>query len=109
MWEYMMKDQNGNVDLESSFLVGDAAGRAKDHSDSDTHFCINVGIQLFTPEEFFLGSTPEVIGHKFDPGWHLAANGTAHGKIFPWNGSVLKLIVLKILPLSLQPKVRYSW
>ena len=43
------------IDLESSFFVGDAAGRPGDHSDSDSVFARNVGFShFFTPEEFFL-------------------------------------------------------
>ncbi|RQM07510.1 hypothetical protein DH86_00002811, partial [Scytalidium sp. 3C] len=54
-----------------AYLVGDAAGRESDHSDADIHFCENLNISFFTPEEFFLGEDTEEVGHKFDPKWHL--------------------------------------
>jgi bifunctional polynucleotide phosphatase/kinase len=68
------RESNGekfvNVDVDA-FLVGDAAGRESDHSDSDRHFCDNLGVSFFTPEEFFLEDKTQVLGHKFDPSWHL--------------------------------------
>ncbi|KAH8804489.1 polynucleotide kinase 3 phosphatase-domain-containing protein [Xylogone sp. PMI_703] len=72
----VIPSQTGNVgraiDTEKSFVIGDAAGRAKDHSDSDIHWSMNLGIGFFTPEAFFLGQSPEQLGHKFDPYWYLS-------------------------------------
>jgi bifunctional polynucleotide phosphatase/kinase len=74
MWDRMCEDfglrEQAGKDIEA-FLVGDAAGRATDHSDSDLHFCENLSISFFTPEEFFLGDKSQVVGHKFHPGWFL--------------------------------------
>jgi len=53
MWSYFSGDQS--VDLKNSFYVGDAAGRKKDFSCSDRKFAYNIGINFYTPEEYFLG------------------------------------------------------
>jgi len=65
MWDLMVNHLNGGVpvDLDSSFYIGDAAGRpaqwkpglGKDFSCSDRKFAANVGINFQTPEEFFDG------------------------------------------------------
>ncbi|KAJ1812239.1 DNA kinase/phosphatase Pnk1, partial [Coemansia sp. RSA 2598] len=62
MWFMAEMDNGGlDVDRESSFFVGDAAGRpagwrpgvAKDFSDSDLAFARNAGVPFYTPEEVF--------------------------------------------------------
>ncbi len=57
MWEQMMpditKDLGKVVDINSSFYVGDAAGREKDFSDSDYKFALNIGLKFMIPEEIF--------------------------------------------------------
>jgi bifunctional polynucleotide phosphatase/kinase len=67
-WRYFEKHCNGGieVDLSASYYVGDAAGRPRDHSDSDAAFARNVGVRFFTPEAYFtegaferFGETPE--------------------------------------------------
>lgn len=39
-----------NLDIESSFFVGDAAGRRNDHAGTDRKWALNIGIPFFTPE-----------------------------------------------------------
>lgn len=68
MWDFMIKKCNGclEVDMNSSYYVGDAAGRPKgwavgrkkDFSCSDRKFAVNVGLKFYTPEEFFDGAKP---------------------------------------------------
>lgn len=56
MWLQFKKEieESGmELDLESSFFVGDAAGRPIDFSDSDLKFAQAIGLQFYTPEEFF--------------------------------------------------------
>jgi len=42
------------IDFNTSFYVGDAAGRPQDHSSDDINFAKNVGITFITPEEYFV-------------------------------------------------------
>lgn len=48
-----LEEAGASLDMESSFFVGDAAGRPKDFSDSDLKFAQAIGLQFYTPEEFF--------------------------------------------------------
>ena len=51
-----LSDGNDDItpDLQSSFFVGDAAGRhKKDHSTADRGFAHNVGLKYFTEDTFF--------------------------------------------------------
>jgi len=54
-WTFLVNKGNGGVkpNLSSSFFVGDAAGRPKDHSDSDKAFAEAVGISFHTETVFF--------------------------------------------------------
>lgn len=56
MWRRMVRLHNGGVEpnLAECFYVGDAAGRAGDHSDFDSVFAKTVGIKFYTPEDIFV-------------------------------------------------------
>lgn len=83
MWNHLCEKANDDmtVDKTRSFYVGDAAGRPenwapgkkkKDFSCSDRLFALNIGLQFYTPEEYFLGwkrapySLPEFNPTKLD-------------------------------------------
>ncbi|XP_031599957.2 bifunctional polynucleotide phosphatase/kinase [Oreochromis aureus] len=83
MWNHLCEKANDDmtVDKTQSFYVGDAAGRPenwapgkkkKDFSCSDRLFALNIGLQFYTPEEYFLGwkrapySLPEFNPTKLD-------------------------------------------
>ena len=51
--DFVQDDWREYLDLESCFMVGDAAGRPGDWSDMDAVFASNAGIGFKTPEEFY--------------------------------------------------------
>lgn len=55
MWWLMAQHFNSGIeiDMDRSFYVGDAAGREKDHSDSDIKFAKAIGLKFHVPEEYF--------------------------------------------------------
>lgn len=53
--DFMIDKEQIHMNMTKSFYVGDMAGRAGDKTDTDIKFAKNIGIQFFTPEEFFLG------------------------------------------------------
>ena len=67
MWDKFI-ELNGKVNIDKSFYCGDAAGRKKDFAASDFMFAHNIGLNFYTPEEFFLNKkelyTPSVIKYN---------------------------------------------
>ncbi|KAL8934699.1 MAG: hypothetical protein Q9211_005093 [Gyalolechia sp. 1 TL-2023] len=81
MWTELLEDSDLDLgegpDLQASFFVGDAGGRAArgaikpDHSCSDRNFAANVGIDFKTPEEYFLHEPPQPFTRDFDTSIYL--------------------------------------
>lgn len=88
MWTELLADfeihKPGDLDIENSIFVGDAAGRhavgkiPKDFSCSDRNFADNVGLKFYTPEEFFLGEAPRPFTRTFEPSAYLEDSEKAH-------------------------------
>jgi bifunctional polynucleotide phosphatase/kinase len=95
MWEKLLEgydlSEEGQVDLEGSVFIGDAAGRAgdksqkvkKDHSCSDRDLAANVGICFHTPEEFFLGHEPKPYERSLNPNDYLDVELTTDTEVSP--------------------------
>ncbi|KAB5596503.1 Bifunctional polynucleotide phosphatase/kinase [Ceratobasidium theobromae] len=65
MWDALVdefKKEDVDIDKSTSYFVGDAAGRLRprDHSAADRKLAQNIGIQFYTPEEYFQGKTQEL-------------------------------------------------
>ncbi|KAL2041201.1 hypothetical protein N7G274_006146 [Stereocaulon virgatum] len=77
MWTELLEDlgldEGDGPDLQCSFFVGDAGGRAArkgakaDHACSDRDLASNVGIGFKTPEEYFLHEEPLPFTRIFEP------------------------------------------
>jgi len=73
MWfelERIFAQDGITIDKGTSYFVGDAAGRAGDHASTDRKFALNVGVQFYTPEEYFLKISPAP--HTL-PGFHVSS------------------------------------
>jgi bifunctional polynucleotide phosphatase/kinase len=83
MW-YLLEQNNTNIPIKESFYVGDAAGRPKtstkkkDFSDSDLKFSLNLGIDFYIPEEFYVDN-PKVFVPKKTP--DSIVNWTSNEKV----------------------------
>lgn len=64
MWEYFVSNFNNEIDLNSSFYIGDAAGRPQDHSDVDLGFAENIKLDFRVPEEIFPAVTIDIPGYQ---------------------------------------------
>ncbi|EDR11359.1 uncharacterized protein LACBIDRAFT_316135 [Laccaria bicolor S238N-H82] len=79
MWnelDRIFNEQGTKIDKGCSFFVGDAAGRhyngkRSDFSSSDRKWAHNVGLNFFTPEEYFLGQ-PTYTNFEL-PGFHVSS------------------------------------
>jgi len=53
MWDIVIQTHPVNINVDSSFFCGDAAGREGDFANSDLLFAQTIGIPFYTPEEIF--------------------------------------------------------
>ena len=60
MWQYFEDTFGHKIDYDSSFYVGDAAGRPQDHSDADINFARRIDIKFYTPEEIFANNELDI-------------------------------------------------
>ncbi|RKF53944.1 Bifunctional polynucleotide phosphatase/kinase [Erysiphe neolycopersici] len=86
--DFDFNDSTGNLNLEESIFVGDAAGRQssnkrpKDFSCSDRNFAENVGIKFATPEEYFLGEKQRPFLRNFEPSTYFQDTESQVTKVF---------------------------
>ncbi|RPA77395.1 polynucleotide kinase 3'-phosphatase [Ascobolus immersus RN42] len=106
MWDEMVDDYDldvHGVDLENSFLVGDAAGREGDFSASDKNFAANLNIKFYTPEEYFLSQKPKPAKPDlFNPSSYIteATNGDQKPRFTPLQKDQLEVILFVGSPAS---------
>lgn len=97
MWHVFCRDNGEEIDYGASFYVGDAAGRKKDFGCSDRKFASNIGLQFYTPEEFFLRQPSEPFSwNSFNPKTAVSINGTFDVK----KGKEPEMVVLVGMPAS---------
>ncbi|KAI0288305.1 polynucleotide kinase 3 phosphatase-domain-containing protein [Russula brevipes] len=73
MWfelERIFAQDGVTIDKSTSYYVGDAAGRTNDFASTDRKFALNVGVQFYTPEEYFLKISPAPYTL---PGFHVSS------------------------------------
>ncbi|KAH9029373.1 polynucleotide kinase 3 phosphatase-domain-containing protein [Lactarius hengduanensis] len=88
MWfelERIFAEEGVTIDKSASYFVGDAAGRAGDFASTDRKFALNIGVQFYTPEEYFLKIRPAP--HTL-PGFHVSSlrespNGSPVAPVLP--------------------------
>lgn len=68
--ERIFAEEGVTIDKSASYYVGDAAGRASDFASTDRKFALNVDVQFYTPEEYFLKIPPAP--HAL-PGFHVSS------------------------------------
>ena len=82
LW-YLHSTYSSDLDKESSFFVGDAAGRPDDHACSDRKWALNAGIRFFTPE---VGRSPQSSSSLTDIRKGIFPQGASTGLHSSWLG-----------------------
>jgi bifunctional polynucleotide phosphatase/kinase len=68
MWWLLTRNNDGiEIDMESSFYVGDAAGRSGDFSDSDLKFALNLGLTFYADIGSLVRSDSKQFPHPVHP------------------------------------------
>ena len=106
----MQKNDSISIDKDSSFYVGDAAGRPKnwspgrkkDHSSVDRLLALNLGLKFYTPEEYFLGHKQAQFKlPTFNPKDLSNSEICSGSNITSSNQEVIKLILSKTFAINI--------
>ena len=107
MWDLLENIVENKINKDTSFYVGDAAGRKNDHSNSDLYFAHNIGIKFCVPEAFINkiikpeDFTSKIIEYKYTDNYINVKDWISYKKpIIPKSSSKLELILLVGLPGS---------
>ena len=83
MWQLIHKNYYSDINIDSSFYCGDAAGRSSDFSCSDYKFALNLNITFYTPEQLF--NNNHMQDHKiidFNPKEYFNTSSILNNEIF---------------------------
>ena len=76
--DYLIDKEKIDINFEKSYYVGDMAGRPNDKTDTDIKFAKNLGINFYTPDDFFLDDKSQ---NKFNLTGYLLDNNSTNTKI----------------------------
>lgn len=109
MWNMFTADFKLEPDLSLSFFCGDAAGRARDHTDTDYKLALNIGVPFHIPETFFSKEAENLIdgamADKSDSESDIKKLKVHQGKIV----TVGKNLIGSVIFISKLPKIEHPY